>query len=105
MDEIHRHDEFEHVWEADFIKLNTPRAQFSFILKDYTLMIYGGHSVMADIKEEYMNTERCIFEGDSISCTTLAQPVMNARRPFLFFVEDDFCRGLGPGDIYWLDIL
>lgn len=98
LDEIHRYDEFEHAWEADFGKLNTPRALFSFILKDYTLMIYGGFSENADSKEENMTTERCIFEGDSISCTTLSQPIMNARKPFLFFVEDDFCRGLGPSN-------
>ena len=97
-DEIHRYDEFEHVWEANFGRLNTRRESFSYILKDYTLMIYGGNSETEESGiEENMATERCIFEGDSISCTTLAQPILaKANRPFLFFVEDDFCRGLAP---------
>ena len=99
-DEIHRYDEFEHAWEANFGQLNMRRENFSFILKGYTLMIYGGRSLEASVDDginENMAPERCVFEGDSINCTTVAQPVLNnAHRPFLFFVEDDFCRGLAP---------
>ena len=68
MDEIHRYDEFEHVWEANFGKLNTRREQFSYILKDYTLMIYGGFSETIDNKEPSLS----------------------------LFVEDDFCLWLAP---------
>ena len=97
--EINRFDEFERIWT--FVgQLAHPRHRFSAILHEpsYTIMIYGGETNYKD-EENLSNvpSQKCVIQGDTVVCSEQQPTLDRVRTPYLFLVEDDFCRGIAPG--------
>ena len=97
--EINRFDEFERIWT--FVgQLAHPRQQFSAILHEpsYTIMIYGGQTSYKDEENLYnVPSQKCVIQGDTVVCTEQQPTLDGTTLPYVFLVEDDFCRGIAPG--------
>ena len=61
-------------------------------------MIYGGETHYKDEENLYnVPSQKCVIQGDTVVCSEQQPTLDRARNPYLFLVEDDFCRGIAPG--------